>query len=257
MTTGLPILTFHALDEADAVISCAPHVFQAGLALLHGRGYRTLTLSEALRSVREPHLSDRAFVLTFDDGFQTVYTEAFPILQRYGMGATVFLTGGPAEARHSTERLPAFEGRSSLSWPEIREMQKHGIEFGAHTLSHPDLTRLPEERIAHAMSASKASIEDALGVSVTSFAYPFGRFDAQCHRIAQRYFSCACADTLGLISAKSDPFALERVDAYYLRTERLFSLTVSTLFPWYILARNVPRSLRRRFLSRQKKFRTR
>jgi peptidoglycan/xylan/chitin deacetylase (PgdA/CDA1 family) len=246
MTTSLPVLTFHAVDDRASVISCTPRVFQQGMAMLHAHGYRTIRLSEAVASLRQRQgFPDRTFVVTFDDGFQSVYTEAFPILQRHGMTATVFLTVGAEDVRDPTARLPMFEGRPTLSWPEIREMQAGGIDFGAHTLTHPDLTRLAAHDIAIEMSASKDRIENALGTPVTTFAYPFGRYDAQSHRIAQQYFTCACADTLGLLSTGSDPYALERVDAYYLRTNRLFALMATTLFPWYVRARNIPRRLRR------------
>ena len=64
-------------------------------------------------------------------------------------------------------------------------------------------------------------------------------------RIAERYFSCACADTLGLLSPASDLYRLPRVDGYYLRSDRLFGLIVTKLFPWYVRARSVPRRVRR------------
>jgi peptidoglycan/xylan/chitin deacetylase (PgdA/CDA1 family) len=246
MMSSLPVLTFHALDESASVISCAPRVFREGMAMLDAHGYRTVRLVEAVARLREgKSFPNRTCVLTFDDGFQTVYAEAFPVLQRYAMSATVFLTVGAGDALQSGERLPTLEGRPMLSWPEIREMQQAGIDFGAHTLTHPDLTRLPAEQVAIEMSASKARIESELGTPVTSFAYPFGRYDAESRRLAQQYFSCACADTLGLLSRRSDPYALERVDAYYLRTRRLFALMTSELFPWYVRARNFPRRVRR------------
>jgi hypothetical protein len=244
MATALPILTFHAIDDTASIISCAPRVFEQGMATLRSRDYRAVGLAEALTCLRrKARFPDRAFVLTFDDGFQTVYTEAFPVLQRYGMSATVFLTVGASPSSHA--RLPEREGRAMLSWSEVREMQAGGIDFGAHTLTHPDLTRLSEDEIAREMSESKSAIENALGITVTSFAYPFGRYDDQSRRIAQQHFDCACADTLGLLSSRSDVYALERVDGYYLRTPRLFGLTVTALFPWYILARNIPRRVRR------------
>lgn len=246
MAASLPVLTFHAIDDAASVISYDPRLFEYAMARLHAQGYRTIRLSEALACLRQRQpFSPRAFVLTFDDGFQSVYTDAFPALHRHGMTATVFLTVGSASAAHASARLAPFEGRSMLSWPEIREMQAAGIEFGAHTLTHPDLTRMSADQIEREMSGSKAVIEDALGAPVTSFAYPFGFFDAQCRRIAQQYFSCACADTLGLLSARSDPYALERVDAYYLGTTRLLALMGTALFPWYVLGRAIPRQLRR------------
>lgn len=246
MSAALPVLTFHALDDVESVISFAPGLFRQGMAMLHEHGYRTIPLAEAVVLLRQRQpFPDRTFVLTFDDGFQSVYGEAFPVLEQYGLSATVFLTVGAGDVQQSGARLPRLEGREMLSWGEIREMQQGGIEFGAHTLTHPDLTRMSAEQVASEMSDSKDRIENVLGTAVTSFAYPFGRHDAQSRGIAEQYFNCACADTLGLLSSRSQPFALERVDAYYLRTMRLFALMVTGLFPWYVVARNIPREVRR------------
>jgi peptidoglycan/xylan/chitin deacetylase (PgdA/CDA1 family) len=249
---ALPILTFHALDDLASVISFSPRVFQEGIAMLRARGYHALTLQGAVALLRAGRpFPARAFVLTFDDGFESMYTEAFPVLQRHGMTATVFLTVDAGGHSGPDARLPSFEGRRRLSWSEIRTMHAAGIEFGAHTLTHPDLTRLPEEQIAVEMSSSQDRIEQALATPVRTFAYPFGRFDATSQRIARRYFDCACADTLGFLSPRSDPYALERVDAYYLRTRRLFALTVTGLFRPYVTARNLPRRLRRAIRDRR------
>jgi peptidoglycan/xylan/chitin deacetylase (PgdA/CDA1 family) len=246
VTTALPVLTFHAIDDADSVISYEPGLFSYAMDRLHAAGYRTISLSEALGHLRDGRpFPSHAFAVTFDDGFQSVYTDAFPALHRHGMTATVFLTVGSTPPASASGRLAPFEGRAMLSWPEIREMRAAGIDFGAHTLSHPDLTRTSADQVEHEMTASKAVIEDALGTPVTTFAYPFGLFDDQSRRIAARHFSGACADTLGILSPRSDPYALERVDAYYLRSRRLLALATTALFPWYVLARAVPRGLRR------------
>ena len=216
------------------------------MARLHESGYRTLGLVEAADCLRrrEP-FPERAFVVTFDDGYQSVYDEAFPVLQQFGVSATVFLTVGEKGDGSAGGRLPSFEGRSMLSWSEMREMQRRGISFGAHTLTHPDLTRLPSYRIEAEVFGSKRIIEDALGIGVDCFAYPYGRFDSRSHDIVRQHFSYACTDRLGLITRKSDHYLLERVDAYYLRTEALFDLMLSRLFPWYIRARSISRSIRR------------
>ena len=134
-----------------------------------------------------------------------------------------------------------------LSWHEIREMHRCGIEFGAHTLTHPDLTCLPPERAKAEVCNSKAVIEDGLSAPVSCFAYPYGRFDRVSRDIVSQHFACACSDKLGLMTAGSDRYALERVDAYYLRTDRLFSLLTKKSFPWYVQARSIPRRLRRAF----------
>jgi hypothetical protein len=132
-----------------------------------------------------------------------------------------------------------------LSWGEIREMQRWGVGFGAHTLTHPDLTRLPIDRIKAEVYASKAMIEDTLSAPVPCFAYPYGRYDDRSRNVVREHFACACSDKLGLVTTGSDLHALERVDAYYLRTDRLFAVMRTKLFPRYIQARTFFRWLRR------------
>ena len=246
--TSLPVLTFHAIDERSSIISFSPQQFRRGIARLYESGYRTISLLEAVQclSLRKPFPA-RSFVITFDDGYQSVFDEAFPVLQRYHMSGTVFLTVGERGALKLADRLPPFGERSMLSWREIREMQGGGMDFGAHTLTHPDLTRLPLERVKAEICDSKKIIEDVLNAPVNCFAYPYGLYDRRSREIAQQRFDCACSDRLGLITLDSDPFRLERVDAYYLRTDRVFDMMFTKLFPWYIGARGVIRRIRRAF----------
>jgi len=169
-----------------------------------------------------------------------VYRSAFPVLQDLGFTATVFLTVC-AQPRHS-------DGRAMLSWPEIREMDQAGITFGAHTLSHPDLTQLSRKQVVHEVTTAQRIIEDTLGKPVTTFAYPFGRYDQASRATVAQSFDLACSDRLGLVHAGSDPMALERVDTYYLRG-RLGWLS-RAWFRWYVRARAVPRGLRRSWNAR-------
>lgn len=248
---SVPILIFHSLDERGSVISFSPRAFRHSMAKLHDSGYRTLSLLQVVHHLhnREP-FPLRSFVLTFDDGYRTVYDVAFPALQQYGMSATVFLTVGKRKHVASDDRLPPREGRAMLSWRQIREMHRCGMDIGAHTCTHPDLTRLPVERIEVEICSSKAIIEDALGAPVRLFAYPYGRYDARSHEIAARHFACACSDILSLVTQRSDPYALERVDAYYLRPDRLFDLILTDWFSWYVRTRRITRGIKRFLMSR-------
>jgi len=243
---SLPILTFHSLDDQGHVISFSPRVFRRGIGRLHESGYRTLNLTDAaIRLCQKRPLPDRSFAITFDDGYQSVYERALPVLREYGMCATVYLTVGETATTESTSRLPALSGRSMLSWGEIREMQGQGFAFGAHTLTHPDLTHLPGDKVEAEICRSKTVIEDCLGRAVPAFAYPFGRYDERSYAVVRQRFICACSDELGFATLESDRWALERIDAYYLRTDRLFEIMLSKWFPSYIAARNIPRRIRR------------
>jgi peptidoglycan/xylan/chitin deacetylase (PgdA/CDA1 family) len=246
MVTTFPVLTFHALDDRPSVISFSPRLFERGMRRLYDRGYRTVNFPELVEHLRsDKPFAERSFLITFDDGYQSVYERAFPILQRYGFSATVFVTVGRKASGIVSGRLPSMSDRNMLSWGEIREMQRSGIEFGAHTLTHPDLTRVSLELVKSEICDSKAIIEDALSASPASFAYPYGRYDNRCREIVSQHFICACSDKLGLVRTKSDLYAIERVDTYYLRNERLFGTVWTELFPWYIRARSIPRRIRR------------
>ncbi|HEX7588217.1 MAG TPA: polysaccharide deacetylase family protein [Anaerolineae bacterium] len=217
---------------------------------MHATKHQTVSLDQAVEHLKTGKaFTPRTYVMTFDDGYRSVYEEAFPLISDLHLTATIFLSvdreGG------ATERLPSLSGRAMLSWDEIREMARYGITFGAHTLTHPDLRTLVSSRVEEEIVGSKDILEQALGCRVSSFAYPFGRYDATSHAAARAHFACACSDRLGLMGHRSDPYALERVDMYYLRNVKLFGLVQTGLFPWYILIRRIPREIRRAVLNRR------
>ncbi|MGQ0793017.1 MAG: polysaccharide deacetylase family protein [Deltaproteobacteria bacterium] len=100
-----------------------------------------------------------------------------------------------------------------LDWDEVKSMMSGGVvRFGAHTVSHPDLTKLSADEVLREMAASKAEIEKRLGIEVTTFAYPRGDFNAVVRDLAQRAgFRCACSTVMGKNTAYADPFALKRI----------------------------------------------
>jgi len=244
--TMLPVLTFHALDgERASVASLLPAVFERGISKLCANGYSTINLMEAVACLRQRRpFPRRAVVITFDDGYGSVYEHAFPVLQRHGLCATLFLTTGNGVSARNGRLLPSFNGRVMLSWAQIREMHSAGNTFGAHTLTHPDLTRLSPAQVRSEVCGSKKIIEDALGVAVASFAYPYGRHDSQVRDIVAEHFSCACSDRLGMVDAGSDVYAIERVDAYCLRKGWGFDVVPMRVFPWYLHTYRILRQMR-------------
>jgi peptidoglycan/xylan/chitin deacetylase (PgdA/CDA1 family) len=248
VASSIPVLTFHAIDDRPSIISFSQALFERGMRLLYERGYRTVNLVDVADCMRKGlSFPEHSLAITFDDGYQSVYQHAFPILQRYGFSATIFLAVGENGSQSGLERLPSMCERSMLSWREIEEMHKCGIRFGAHTLTHPDLTRLRLAELNSQVYESKAVIEDTLGSEVTCFAYPYGRYDKRCRDVVSRHFLCACSDRLGLVRPSSDPYAVERLDTYYLQTETLLTSLLAGWFRYYVWARAVPRQLRRAF----------
>jgi peptidoglycan/xylan/chitin deacetylase (PgdA/CDA1 family) len=146
-----------------------PVVFEEQMKTLHAAGYEAVDLQTAVARLSSlSEVKHKSVAITFDDGFRDFYTHAFPILNKYGLTATMFLPTGYIRAeRHSRD------SKQYLTWAEVRELRKAGIAFGSHTVSHPELSLLPWNRVEYELKASRAAIEDNIGDRVTTFAYPF------------------------------------------------------------------------------------
>ncbi len=241
---GVPVLMYHSVDDAGSVISTAPSVFTQQMRWLHDHAYHVIPLSTLVGHLRrgEP-LPDRAAVVTFDDGFLTVYTTAFPILAQFRFPATVFLVAGYCGGQNDWPGQPgAAPRRPLLSWTQVREMESGGIEFGGHTLSHPRLDRLRPEQIEREVIDSKSMIEDRVGHGADLFAYPYGKWSHESRAIVGRVCSGACTTHLALVRSRSDPLVLSRIDAYYITPRPVLDQLPHPLFPAYLGVRRMLRT---------------
>jgi peptidoglycan/xylan/chitin deacetylase (PgdA/CDA1 family) len=138
------------------------------MKFLHEEGYRALNVDKALLPATEWDSPSKSVVITFDDGYADFYRYAFPILSKHNFIATVYVITGLLK----TERV-CSNRTEWLNLSEVRELHSQGITFGSHTVTHPDLRLLPQDEVEYELSASKKSLEDALGASVKSFSCPF------------------------------------------------------------------------------------
>jgi peptidoglycan/xylan/chitin deacetylase (PgdA/CDA1 family) len=171
----VPILMYHSISDnlfgkshPYYHINTSPKVFSLQMRCLRQAGYRTIDLSKLVDGLNSSEDLSKTVVITFDDGYQDFYTDAMPVLKQCGFSAIVFLATD--RIQNNSVRL---EGVDYLTWREVRELHAEGIQFGSHTVTHPDLRSLGPEQIEYELGYSKETIEDKLGVPVTSFAYPF------------------------------------------------------------------------------------
>lgn len=249
-TSKIPILTYHSIDESGSVISTGAATFRRQMKFLKETDFNVVSLNYLTKNLRvDKKLPAKTIVLTFDDGFQNFYATAFPILAECGFTATVFLVADHCEKYNNwDDSLPMIERSRLMSWNEIKELHNHGIEFGGHSLTHPDLTKIPLEQVKRELGESKTIIEDKLGSAVETFAYPYGKFNAAVKCLTEQNYAAACSTNLGKVQAKSDFYSLARVDTYYLKNERIFRSLESFSFDFYLQIRQAMRNLKQLFV---------
>jgi peptidoglycan/xylan/chitin deacetylase (PgdA/CDA1 family) len=214
LTSSAPALLYHHVGPARPRtypgLTVDPARFRRHVAWLARRGYRSLTIEDVARWAADRRPPPRRSVLiTFDDAYADLGKAAFPALLEVGFSAVVFVvTGSVGE----TNRWDAATGgtHAILTADQIREWSERGIAFGAHTRTHPDLTRLPEADVRQEMAGSKADLEAVLGRNVRSFAYPYGFFDAATVRIAASIFEVAFTAEPGRNLSSTDPHQIRR-----------------------------------------------
>jgi peptidoglycan/xylan/chitin deacetylase (PgdA/CDA1 family) len=181
-------------------------------------------------------LPAKPVVITFDDGYLDTYSTAFPILQRYGLTATVFIVSGCIGATSDAWGPPT--PAPLLTWSQIDEMSRAGISFQSHTRTHPDLTRCRDAVALSELAGSRAEIEDHVGRAVNALAYPFGRFDARVLGLAERA-GYRIAWAAG--RAAQGPFSTERFQISSKDSMASFAVKASGWGGWLRRARAVAR----------------
>lgn len=242
----IPILTYHSIDDSGAVTSTSPAVFAQQMDFLWTNNYRSLPLSAAVNFIEERRpFPEKTFVITFDDGYENVYTDAFPVLQRYEFASTVFLiTDYCGKQNDWPGHSPAVTRRSLLSWTQAREMQNYGTEFGAHTVTHPDLTKITLADAEREATRSKEMIQDQLGMKAGLFAYPYGKFNMAIRQMVKNHFEGACSTRLGKAKVNSDLFALSRLDMFYLSNPMFYKALSTMSLDVYLRCRHIMRELK-------------
>ena len=250
----IPILMYHSVSDASDSrhpyyqTVTSPQRFAEQMRFLSENGYTTVPLTQAFRDGTSAKPNDRKpVVVTFDDGLRDFHTNAYPVLARYGFTANMFLP----TAYIGDQRL-RFDGGECMTWSEVRELHKSGIEFGSHTVSHPKLKDLSPVEVEHELSHSKATIEEKLGAAAPCFSYPYAfpetipTFVANLRETLVRCgYQLGVSTIIGRALPSDDPLFLRRLPVNSADDVPLFRAKLEGGYDWLHGLQRIKKSLHR------------
>jgi peptidoglycan/xylan/chitin deacetylase (PgdA/CDA1 family) len=213
-------LCYHSVHPSSSFASASPELFDRQLAWL-AEACDVISMRAVLEAAADPNRDRPAVAITFDDGYADNHEFAFPLLRKYRLPATIFITAGLSDgdpavhARFQALRGVPADAIRPLEWTQAREMRAEGLEIGSHAYSHRNLIRLPRDEVARELRVSKEILEDRLGAPVDLLAYPFGKpgrqFDETTVAIARDSgYTHAAAILSRSVRPGDSPFALPR-----------------------------------------------
>jgi len=152
-------------------------------------------LSIPLIVVSWPKYQEGCLSLSFDDGYESQYAIAYPLLKEKNFGATFFIIANET----------SFEGKVLMTQDEIKEIADNNFEIGSHTLTHPHLDQLTSDTdIEKELSESKKMLEEEYKISIEALAFPYWGQNEKVREIAKKYYA-----TVRDVRNKKDTFFLE------------------------------------------------
>ncbi len=163
----VPILLYHhiGVSPSNSSYYVLPYEFEQQMYFLHEWGYQTISVELMIKAIKEgAELPTKPIILTFDDGSDSIYTTALPVLQKYNFTGTAYLV-------YNYIGAPSF-----VNIEEIQELYAAGWEIGSHGINHIDLTKYPNKQ-GEEIVESRQKLRNLLDIPILTFAYPYGTYD--------------------------------------------------------------------------------
>jgi glycosyltransferase involved in cell wall biosynthesis/peptidoglycan/xylan/chitin deacetylase (PgdA/CDA1 family) len=211
----LTVLMYHHVGPLRPgtipAMTVSPDQFERQLRWLKKRGYVGIKPSDWLGWVRKgTSLPQQPILITFDDAYEDTANFALPLLRKYGFEGMVFVVTRRIGKTNTWDEEQGSGTLKIMSAEQIRHWATNGIEFGGHTLTHPDLTKLSDEERKSEIAVCKEDLSKLLGTELTSFAYPFGEHDADARKIAREHYDIAFSTEEGINYLQTDLSRLRR-----------------------------------------------
>lgn len=195
---------FHDVDCSYTGVDYAKDGFEKLMDTIHKKGYRLCSAVEYFKESNRKNL----IICTFDDGYENVYRNALPCMEKLGFTATVYVCPDLIGLDNSWNHRDDVN-RKHLNQEMLLQLVEAGWEIGSHGLSHMNMMRLSEHELDECLAKSKKQLEKY--GTITSFCYPYGIFNPFIKEKVKKYYSNAFSVTVGGCSYVNDPYQITRL----------------------------------------------
>lgn len=199
----IPVLAYHSVSKngTENRFTVSSAEFRQQMKYLHDEGYQTISLQQ-FRTILQGKVKNngKQILITFDDGYENTYTEAYPIMKQYGYIATLFVI------------TDWMDGRNYINWDQAKLLHRNGWDIMPHTKNHKSLPLLTKGDQLDEITSAKRNIENHLHTKVRVFAYPYGFRDKTTVDILKSNgFDYAFTFENGITDASQDPLLMKRL----------------------------------------------
>ena len=236
MRPPIPILTYHQVDTPPPTgtpyrsLVVSPGAFARQMGLLRLLGYRGLSMSDLQPYLRGDR-QGRVVGITLDDGYVNNLTHALPVLRRNGFSATCYIVSGQLGGSNVWDHAKGIHPKPLMDVDQLRAWVAGGQEVGAHTRHHVDLSVLDDAAALEEIMACRADLEPLLGVPVTQFCYPYGRYEPRhAQMVRDAGYASATTTQRARTQAADGAYDLPRVPVHQSTTLPLFWAKIATAY---------------------------
>lgn len=205
-----PILMYHYINDEEpsrSKLGVSVKSFERQMRFLKEHKYNVISLEEFVTLIKNGRrLPLKTVIITFDDGYLDNYTNAYPILKKYNLPATMFVV---------IHRIGRHMGNDDyMSWQQIEELSNSGlITIGSHSINHPNLSEVASEgNLKYEIFESKRILEERLKRKVNFFSYPFGGMNTKARELViLAGYTASVATNLSKYYSHNDIYALKRL----------------------------------------------
>ena len=189
-----------------------PRMFRFQMWYLKVAGFKVAPLSEIVAYMQGYDSDKNLVAITFDDGYQDFYDNAYPVLRAYRYPSTVFLVSDLVGKENLWDYEKVHVRKKLINWDTILNLKGEGVTFGSHSKTHSFLSILSKEDIAKEIKDSKSFLEERLQLPIEFFCYPYGDYNEEIiDMVKGSGYKGALSTKRGLVRRNDNRFEIRRL----------------------------------------------